>query len=69
MVFGLIYGGLSIPCVSDTVEENENATKECIDEDAVDVKVDVKAMWQSFDVFMIVHLYYFLPKTQIHKLD
>ena len=33
------------------LEENENAAKECIDEDVHDVEVDVQAMLLSFDVF------------------
>mgnify|MGYP006889222855 CR=1 FL=1 len=28
-----------------------NATQECINEDVHDMEVDVKALWQSFDVF------------------
>ena len=33
------------------MEENENAAKECIEEDVHDVEVDAKAVVQSFDVF------------------
>ena len=37
--------------VSNIVEEHENETKECINEDVHDVEVDVQAMLLSFDVF------------------
>ena len=37
--------------LSNIVEENENATKECINEDVHDVEADAKAVLQSFDVF------------------
>ena len=35
--------GIDHTLLSDIVEENENAAKECIDEDVHDVKVDAKA--------------------------
>ena len=37
--------------LSNIVEENENAAKECIDEDVHDVEVDAKVVLQSFNVF------------------
>ena len=43
--------GIVNTLLSDIVEENENAVKECIDEDVHDVEVDAKAVLQSFDVF------------------
>ena len=43
--------GTSNTLLFDIVEENENATKEPIDEDVHFVKVDVTADLQSFDVF------------------
>ena len=43
------------------MEENENAAKECIDEDVHDVEVDAKAMLQSFDVFYDRVVIFFLP--------
>ena len=43
--------GITNSLLSDIVEENENAAKECIDEDVQDVEIDAKVVWQSFDVF------------------
>ena len=43
--------GIANTLLSDIVEENDNATKECNDEDVHVMDVDAKAVLQSFDVF------------------
>ena len=43
--------GIANTLLFDIVEENENAAKECNDEDVHDVDVDAKVVLQSFDVF------------------